>query len=108
MELRLTYDAFTDVAYLTVTATGPTDLLGPSLRVEDDAQFAGVVSVDFHVSDGRLVGLEFQSASTCLPADWLAAAERIDGEHLSRRIEQRISRRLRWDRLPLGERPRTH
>jgi hypothetical protein len=108
MELRLTYDAVTDVAYLTVAGTGPTDILGPALHLEDDAQFAGVVSLDFHVNDGRLVGLEFQSASTCLPPDWLASAERIDGEHLARRIERRISRRLRWDRLQDGERPRTH
>ncbi len=52
MELRLTYDAFTDDAYLTVGAAGPADGLGPTLRLEDDARFAGLISADFRVSGG--------------------------------------------------------
>ena len=42
-----------------------------------------------------MVGLEFQMASACLPAAWLAAAEGIDGDHLARRFEQRFERRMR-------------
>lgn len=95
MELRLTYDATTDVAYLVLAPTGPADILGPTLLLEHDPDFAGAVSDDFTVADGRLVGLEFRKASASLPAAWLAAAERIDGQHLARRIEERLERSMR-------------
>ena len=68
MNLVLTYDATTDVAYLVMATTGPADVLGPTLLLENDPEFAGAVSADFTVADGRLVGLEFQRASACLPA----------------------------------------
>ncbi len=100
MELKLTYDATTDVAYLVMAETGPADIFGPTLLLESDPEFAGAVSADFTVADGRLVGLEFQLASACLPVAWLAAAERIDGEHLARRVEERFGRRMRTSRLP--------
>jgi uncharacterized protein YuzE len=100
MQLHLTYDATTDVAYLVLAPTGPDDVLGPTLLLEHDPQLGGAVSADFTVADGRLVGLEFREASACLPPAWLAAAERIDGQHLVRRFEERFGRRLRTDRLP--------
>lgn len=100
MELKLTYDATTDVAYLVMAATGPADILGPTLLLENDPEFAGAVSADFTVADGRLVGLEFRLASVCLPVAWLAAAERIDGQHLLCRMEERFGRRMRTNRLP--------
>ena len=108
MELNLTYDATTDVAYLVMAPTGPADVLGPTLLLEDDPEFAGAVSADFTIADGRLVGLEFQMASACLPAAWLAAAERIDGEHLARRFEQRFERRTRAIRHASEHGTRTH
>lgn len=108
MELRLTWDATTDVAYLVMAPTGPGDILGPTLLLEHDPEFAGAVSADFTVADGRLVGLEFQMASACLPAAWLAAAERIDGEHLGRRFEERFERRMRTGRMPSDGPARTH
>ena len=95
MEIKLTYDATTDVAYLVLAPTGSADILGPTLLLEHDPAFAGAVSADFTAADGRLVGLEFQFASACLPASWLAAAERIDGDHLFRRMEERFGRRMR-------------
>jgi hypothetical protein len=94
MKLHLTWDATTDVAYLVMQPTGPGDVLGPTLLLENDPEFPGVVAADFALADGRLVGLEFQFASACLPASWLAAAERIDGEHAARRFGERIGRRL--------------
>jgi len=109
MELVLTWDATTDVAYLVMAPTGPADVLGPTLLLETDPEFAGAVSADFTLADGRLVGLEFRMASACLPAAWLAAAERIDGEHLMRRFEARVERRMRAARHPSDEgAARTH
>jgi len=108
MDLTLTWDATTDVAYLVIVPTGPTDILGPTLLLEDDREFAGAVSADFTVADGRLVGLEFRAASACLPAEWLAVAERLDGEHATRRFEERFGRRLRAGQSPLAEVPQTH
>ena len=83
--MRLTYDATTDVAYLSLRATGPADLLGPTLLLEHDRAFPGAVALDFGLLDGRVVGLEFQMASACLPAELLATAERVDGGHLAHR-----------------------
>jgi uncharacterized protein YuzE len=96
--MRLTYDATTDVAYLTFRATGPADVLGPTLLLEHDRDFAGAVALDFGLLDGRVVGLEFQAASACLPAKLLAAAERIDGQHLARITEMRLGRRVQSSR----------
>lgn len=108
MELRLTYDATTDVAYLVMAPTGPNDVLGPTLLLENDREFAGAVSADFTVADGRLVGLEFRDASACLPPAWLVAAERIDGEHLFRRMEERFGRRMRLTSQPTTEPAPSH
>ena len=96
--MRLTYDATTDVAYLSFRATGPADVLGPTLLVEADRDFAGAVALDFGLLDGRVVGLEFQAASACLPAQLLAAAERIDGDHLARIAQMRLGRRVQSSR----------
>jgi uncharacterized protein YuzE len=96
--MRLTYDATTDVAYLSFRATGPADVLGPTLLLEHDRDFAGAVALDFGLLDGRVVGLEFQAASACLPAKLLAAAERIDGQHLARITEMRLGRRVQSSR----------
>ena len=92
---HLTWDATTDVAYLSLRDAGPADVLGPTLLLEPDRAFAGVVAMDFSLADGRVVGFEFQFASACLPAELLASAERIDGGHLTRRTEARLGRRLR-------------
>jgi uncharacterized protein YuzE len=92
--MRLTYDATTDVAYLALRATGPADILGPTLLVEHDHDFPGAVALDFGLLDGRVVGLEFQSASACLPAELLLTAERIDGGHLARVAQMRLGRRV--------------
>lgn len=96
--LRLTWDATVDVAYLYLRSTGPTEVLGPTLLLENDPAFAGAVALDFLFAGGRAVGLEFQMASACLPAELLAAAERIDGEHVARRLEERFARRFRAPR----------
>jgi uncharacterized protein YuzE len=96
--MRLTYDATTDVAYLSFRATGPADVLGPTLLLECDRDFAGSVALDFGLLDGRVVGLEFQAASVCLPAELLLTAERIDGEHLGRIAEMRLGRRVQSSR----------
>ena len=96
--MRLTYDATTDVAYLSFRATGPADLLGPTLLLERDRDFAGAVALDFGLLDGRVVGLEFQGASACLPAELLLTAERVDGEHLARIAEMRLGRRVQSSR----------
>ena len=90
--MRLTYDATTDVAYLSLRATGPADLLGPTLLLEHDRAFPGAVALDFGLLNGRVVGLEFQMASACLPAELLATAERVDGGHLARIAEMRLGR----------------
>jgi uncharacterized protein YuzE len=96
--MHLTYDATTDVAYLALRATGPADVLGPTLLLEHDRDFPGAVALDFGLLDGRVVGLEFQAASACLPAELLAAAERVDGEHLVRIAEMRLGRRVESSR----------
>ena len=92
--MRLRYEATTDVAYLSFRATGPEDLIGPTLLFEHDRDFPGAVALDFGLLEGRVVGLEFQAASACLPAELLAAAERIDGQHLARITEMRLGRRV--------------
>ncbi len=101
VSLKLTWDATVDVAYLTLRPTGPTDILGPTLLLEPDRAFAGVVALDFGLGDGRAVGLEFQMASACLPAELLAQAERTDGRSVSDRLEERILRGSRDD-IALG------
>ncbi len=109
MELKLTYDPQHDIAYLVVAPTGPTDVLGPTLQLETDRAFAGGMLADFTMADGRLAGLEFLEASACLPAAWLAAAERIDSqEHVYQRVEERIGRSVRAPRLPEAAAERTH
>jgi hypothetical protein len=94
MSPRLTYDGKTDVAYLQLRATDPTDVIGPALFLERDLAFHGFVIADFTLIDGVLVGFEFQFASACLPAELLATAERIDGQHAARRFGERIGRLL--------------
>lgn len=108
MEFHLTYDATTDVAYLVLVTTGPADILGPTLLLEGDAAFRGAVAADFTLADGRLVGLEFRFASASLPATWLANAERIDGDHLRRRFQERVERRIQIGPQPGGPAHETH
>ena len=102
VSLKLTYDATVDVAYLTLRPTGPADVLGPTLLLEHDRAFAGAVAMDFGLLDGRVVGFEFQMASSCLPAELLAAAERSDGKSVSDRLGARILRGLR-DHIAVGD-----
>lgn len=97
VSLMLTHDATVDVAYPTLCPTGPGDVLGPTLLLENDRAFPGAVAMDFGLLDGRVVGFEFQMASACLPAELLAAAERVDGRSLSDRLEERILRAFRGD-----------
>jgi uncharacterized protein YuzE len=92
--MRLTYDATTDVAYLALRAVRSGELLGPTLLVEPDREFPGAVALDFSQVDGRVVGLEFQMASVCLPAELLATAERTDGRSIVDRLDERAGRRL--------------
>lgn len=107
MALDLTYDATTDVAYLRLRATGPDDVIGPALILEHDRAFFGTVIADFTLADGILVGFEFLQASRCLPAELLASAERIDGEHLGQRFGERIGRLLAAsEHRSRGRRPR--
>jgi uncharacterized protein YuzE len=96
--MRLTYDATTDVAYLALRATGPADVLGPTLLLEHDRDFPDTVALDFGLLDGRVIGLEFQAASACLPAELLATAERIDGGHLARIAGMRLGHRVQSSR----------
>lgn len=107
VSLKLTYDATVDVAYLTLRPTGPTDVLGPTLLLEHDRAFAGAVALDFGLLDGRAVGIEFQMASACLPAELLALAERSDATSVSDRLEERILRGSRGD-IALGGLGRCH
>ena len=91
--VRLTYDATTDVAYLALRSAGPKTSVGPTLLVEPDRDFPGVVALDFSDGDGRVIGLEFLDASRCLPAELLAAAERVDGTHAGRMMALRLGGR---------------
>ena len=101
--MRLTYDATTDVAYLSLRAVRRGEPLGPTLLVELDREFPGVVTLDFSLLDGRVVGLEFVAASACLPAELLATAERSDSRSLADRYQERVASRLAADlRLPGG------
>ncbi|MEO8322959.1 MAG: hypothetical protein ABI571_02345 [Actinomycetota bacterium] len=109
MELRLTYDAVADIAYLVVAPTGRTNVLGDTLHLETDPRFAGRLWADYTTADGRLAGLEFFNASAILPAAWLVAAERIDGsERVDDRVEERIMRGLRAPELDKVVAERTH
>ncbi len=92
--MHLTYDATTDVAYLSLRPTRPGEPLGPTLLLEHDRDFPGAVALDFSVEDGRVIGLEFQVASACLPAELLAAAERTNGRGLAQRYDQRVAPHL--------------
>lgn len=92
--MRLTYDATTDVAYLSLRPARPGELLGPTLLLEHDRDFRGAVALDFSVQDGKAVGVEFQVASACLPAELLAAAERTDGQGLADRYDDRAAPNL--------------
>jgi uncharacterized protein YuzE len=92
--MRFTYDATTDVAYLSLRSLAQGEPVGPTLLLETDDAFAGFVALDFSLADGRAVGLEFQRASACLPAELLATAERRDGRSLANRLDERVGRRL--------------
>ena len=63
--------------------------------------------MDFGLIDGRVVGFEFQMASSCLPAELPAAAERSDGRSVSDRLGERILRGLRDD-IAMWARPDAH
>ena len=90
--MRLSYDATKDVAYLSLRPLAQGEPVGPTLLLETDREFGGFVALDFSLADGRAVGLEFQMASACLPAELLVAAERVDGGHLARITEMRLGR----------------
>jgi len=92
--MRLTYDATTDVAYLSLRPLARGEPVGPTLLLETDRAFRGFVALDFSLADGRAVGLEFQRASTCLPAELLATAERRDGLSLGDRFAERVAPHL--------------
>jgi len=98
--MRLTYHATTDVAYLSLRSLAAGELLGPTLLLETDREFGGAVALDFSLTDGQVVGLEFQMASACLPAELLASKGRRDGEGLSDRLEERIIRRTGYTQEP--------
>lgn len=103
--MRLTYDATTDVAYLTLRPVDQGEPVGPTLLLEHDPDFPGAVALDFSLVDGRAVGLEFRMASACLPAELLAAAEPNDGRHLEDRMRERLAAGLaasRTRRRPQG------
>ena len=103
--MRITYDAATDTAYLSLRAVRQGEPLGPTLLLEGDRDFPGAVALDFGEEDGRAVGLEFQTASACLPAELLAAAVRTDARSLADRYAERVAPRLGARlRLP-GHRP---
>ena len=89
--MRLKYDATTDVAYLSLRPLAQGECVGPTLLLETDRAFAGFVALDFSLADGRAVGLEFQRASACLPAELLATAERRDGQSLGDRFAERLA-----------------
>ena len=91
--MHLTYDATTDVAYLSLRDVSPDEILGPTLFVET-------------LTDGRVVGLEFQKATACLPAELVAAAERSDGQSVQQRLDERVLRRLRRTSRVPGSTPR--
>ena len=92
--MHLTYDATTDVAYLSLRPVANGEPVGPTLLLETDSEFPGFVALDFSLADGRAVGLEFQRASACLPAELLATAERRDGLSLGDRFAERLPRHL--------------
>lgn len=92
--MRLTYDATTDVAYLSLRPLRAGELLGPTLLVEPDPDFPGGVALDFSAEDGRVVGFELQLASACVPSELLATAERTDGRSVASRFDERVGRRL--------------
>ena len=50
--MRLTYDATTDVAYLTLRPLAQGELVGPTLLLEADREFGGFVALDFSLADG--------------------------------------------------------
>jgi len=109
--MRLTYDATTDVAYLSLRPLAQGELLGPTLLLENDREFPGAVALDFSLADGRVIGLEFQMASACLPVELLATAERRDGEGLADRFAERLARHIAGPgnpARPLARSPRTH
>jgi len=92
--MRFTWDATKDVAYLSLRPVRPGERLGPTLLLEADRDFPGAVALDFSAEDGRAVGLEFQLASVCLPAELLAGAERTDGQSLAARFDERVAPHL--------------
>ncbi len=92
--MRLIYDATTDVAYLSLRPLARGEPVGPTLLLETDHAFGGFVALDFSLVDGRAVGLEFQRATACLPAELLATAERRDGLSLGDRFTERVAPRL--------------
>jgi len=105
LSLTLSYDAEVDVAYLTLRQLARGELLGPTLLLEHDRDFPGAVALDFGAVDGRAVGLEFQMASACLPAELLVGAARTDGQSLAARFDERVGRRFAAElRAPGGRR----
>lgn len=101
--MRLTYDATTDVAYLSLRPVAQGEPVGPTLLLEHDPEFPGAVALDLSLVGGRAVGLEFQMASACLPAELLAVAERNDGRHLDDRVRERLGGGM--SAAPTGRRP---
>lgn len=76
--MHLTYDPAADAAYLSLRELLPGERLGPTPLLEVDREFAGTVALDFSLTTGEAVGIEFLDASRCLPAAFLATAYRLD------------------------------
>lgn len=98
--VHLTWDAKSDIAYLYLRPLAPGDIIGPTLFCEQDWAFNGNVRVDFLPADGRLVGFEIEQASTALPTELLAGAERNDGRHAFDRLTERFEPVVRAMRQP--------
>jgi hypothetical protein len=68
--MHLTYDATTDVAYLSFRATGPEDLIGPTLLLEHDLPVSDEEpdrahpSVEVQREVARLLGTQAESGCT--------------------------------------------
>jgi uncharacterized protein YuzE len=73
--VRVTYDAEADAAYISLTDKDITDIR-QNLECPTPRGAPGEVIMDW--KDGRLVGVEVLGASDLLQDDLLAAAERID------------------------------
>ena len=72
MEVRVTYDAVANAALIYLVPIGPGEV-DISVPGEDEASSV-ILDCD---KEGRLVGIDVQSASKSLPPEVIAQAERI-------------------------------